>query len=189
MLNLCNFCTGCFPLQFGRLINVVDMSDNNRSVDSEQSRNLRLRQPHAVVFHADFQTGLAVGRPVNDDLPVVHTNKYRKIRLHLKIFRHLDFSPEIAIFVLSCKEIRRLRRRNGQAGARPCRMTVGDAGTEAKKPSQFVDIHRAYIRAEAPLSAQSSPKPTRRFFGDRPSTAGIAPQNANRQIRQTQYPR
>lgn len=108
------------------------MSDNNRSVDSEQSRNLRLRQPYAVALHADFQTGLAVGRPVNDDLPSVHTNKYRKIRLHLKIFRHLDFSPEIAIFVLSCKEIRRPRRRNGQAGARPCKMTVGDVGTEAK---------------------------------------------------------
>ena len=76
--------------------------------------------------------------------------------MHLKIFRHLDFSSEIAIFVLSCKEIRRPRRRNGQAGARPCRMTVGDAGTEAEKPSQFVDIHRAYIRAEAPLSAQSN---------------------------------
>ena len=42
---------------------------------------------------------------------------------------------------------------NGQAGARPCKMTVGDAGTEAEKPSQFVDIHRAYIRTEAPLSA------------------------------------
>jgi len=38
---------------------------------------------------------------------------------------------------------------NGQAGARPCKMTVGDAGTEAEKPSQFVDIHRAYIRTEA----------------------------------------
>ena len=112
-----------------------------------------------------------------------------KIRLHLKIFRHLDFSPEIVIFVLSCKEIRRPRRRNGQAGARPSKMTVRDAGTEAEKPSQFVDIHRAYIRAEAPLSAQPSPKPTRHFFGDRPSTAGIAPQNANRQIRQMQYPR
>jgi hypothetical protein len=45
---------------------------------------------------------------------------------------------------------------NGQAGARPCKMTVGDAGTEAEKPSQFVDIHRAYIRTEAPLSAQSN---------------------------------
>ena len=44
---------------------------------------------------------------------------------------------------------------NGQAGARPCKMTVGDAGTEAEKPSQFVDIHRAYIRTEAPLSALS----------------------------------
>ena len=32
-------------------------------------------------------------------------------------------------------------------------MTVGDAGTEAEKPSQFVDIHRAYIRTEAPFSA------------------------------------
>ena len=112
-----------------------------------------------------------------------------KIRLHLQKSSHLVFSPKIAIFVLSCKEIRRRRRRNGQAGARPCRMTVGDAGAEAEKPSQFVDIHWAYIRAEAPLSAQSSPKPTRRFFGGRPSTAGIAPQNANRQIRQTQYPR
>ena len=79
-----------------------------------------------------------------------------KIRLHLQKSSHLFFSPKIAIFVLSCKEIRRLRRRNGQAGARPCRMTVGDAGTEAEKPSQFVDIHRAYIRAEAPLSAQSN---------------------------------
>ena len=68
----------------------------------------------------------------------------------------MDFSSEIAIFVLSCKEIRRPRRRNGQAGARPCKMTVGDAGTEAEKPSQFVDIHRAYIRTEAPLSAQSN---------------------------------
>ena len=54
---------------------------------------------------------------------------------------------------MSCKEIRRPRRRNGQAGARPGKMTVGDAGAEAEKPSQFVDIHRAYIRAEAPLSA------------------------------------
>lgn len=79
-----------------------------------------------------------------------------KIRLHLQKSSHLFFSPKIAIFVLSCKEIRRRRRRNGQAGARPCRMTVGDAGTEAEKPSQFVDIHRAYIRAEAPLSAQRS---------------------------------
>lgn len=79
-----------------------------------------------------------------------------KIRLHLQKSSHLVFSPKIAIFVLSCKEIRRRRRRNGQAGARPCRMTVGDAGTEAEKPSQFVDIHRAYIRAEAPLSAQSN---------------------------------
>ena len=112
-----------------------------------------------------------------------------KIRLHLQKSSHLVFSPKIAIFVLSCKEIRRRRRRNGQAGARPSKMTVGDAGTEAEKPSQFVDIHRAYIRAEAPLSAQPSPKPTRHFFGDRPSTAGIAPQNANRQIRQMQYPR
>ena len=76
-----------------------------------------------------------------------------KIRLHLQKSSHLFFSPKIAIFVLSCKEIRRRRRRNGQAGARPCKMTVGDAGTEAEKPPQFVDIHRAYIRAEAPLSA------------------------------------
>ena len=79
-----------------------------------------------------------------------------KIRLHLQKSSHLFFSPKIAIFVLSCKEIRRRRRRNGQAGARPCKMTVGDAGTEAEKPSQFVDIHRAYIRTEAPLSAQSN---------------------------------
>ena len=104
-----------------------------------------------------------------------NTHKYKKyiiqttrsdriIYLHLKIFRHLDFSSEIAIFVLSCKEIRRPRRRNGQAGARPCKMTVGDAGTEAEKPSQFVDIHRAYIRTEAPLSALFSPR-KRTFFG------------------------
>lgn len=49
LLNMCNFCTCCFPLH-STLINVVDMSDNNRSVNSEQMRNLRLRQPHAVVL-------------------------------------------------------------------------------------------------------------------------------------------
>ena len=89
-----------------------------------------------------------------------------KIRLHLQKSSHLDLSPEIAIFVLSCKEIRRPRRQNGQAGARPCRMTVGDAGTEAEKPSQFVDIHRAYIRAEAPLS-RTFQSPFGDFFCER----------------------
>ena len=42
------------------------------------------------------------------------TRSDRIIYLHLKIFRHLDFSSEIAIFVLSCKEIRRPRRRTGR---------------------------------------------------------------------------
>lgn len=51
------------------------MSDNNRSVNSEQMRNLRLRQPHAVVLHANVQAGLAVCRLVNDNLPSVHRNK------------------------------------------------------------------------------------------------------------------
>lgn len=55
---------------------------------------------------------------------------------------------------------------NGQAGARPCKMTVGDAGTEAEKPSQFVDIHRAYIRAEAPLS-RTFQSPFGDFFCER----------------------
>ena len=89
-----------------------------------------------------------------------------KIRLHLQKSSHLFFSPKIAIFELSCKEIRRRRRRNGQAGARPCKMTVGDAGTEAEKPSQFVDIHRAYIRAEAPLS-RTFQSPFGDFFCER----------------------
>lgn len=89
-----------------------------------------------------------------------------KIRLHLQKSSHLFFSPKIAIFVLSCKEIRRRRRRNGQAGARPSKMTVGDAGTEAEKPSQFVDIHRAYIRAEAPLS-RTFQSPFGDFFCER----------------------
>ena len=89
-----------------------------------------------------------------------------KIRLHLQKSSHLFFSPKIAIFVLSCKEIRRPRRRNGQAGARPSKMTVGDAGTEAEKPSQFVDIHRAYIRAEAPLS-RTFQSPFGDFFCER----------------------
>ncbi len=75
MLNLCNFCTCYVPLQFGRLINVVDMSDNNRSVNSEQLRNLRLRQPHAVVLHTNIQAGLAVGRLVYDNFSSVHRNK------------------------------------------------------------------------------------------------------------------
>ncbi len=153
LTNYFHFGNSYLVLQLSALENITDMFGNCRNFRSEQLRNLRLRQPYAVALHADLQTGLAVGRPVNDDLPVVYTNKYRKIRLHLKIFRHLDFSPKIAIFVLSCREIRRPRRRNGQAGARPCKMTVGDAGTEAEEPSQFIDIHRTYIRAEAPLSA------------------------------------
>ena len=41
-----------------------------------------------------------------------------------------------------------------RANAKPCKMMVGDAGgAEVEKPTQFVDIHRAYIRAEVPLSA------------------------------------
>ena len=56
-----------------------------------------------------------------------------KIRLHLQKSSHLVFSPKIAIFVLPCKEIRRRRRQNGQAGARPCKITVGDAGIGQKK--------------------------------------------------------
>lgn len=51
------------------------MSDNNRSVNSEQLRNLRLRQPHTVVLHADVQTGLAVGCLINDNLAPVHESK------------------------------------------------------------------------------------------------------------------
>lgn len=51
------------------------MSDNNRSVNSEQLRNLRLRQPHAVVLHADVQTGLTVGCLINDNLAPVHESK------------------------------------------------------------------------------------------------------------------
>ena len=76
-----------------------------------------------------------------------------KIRLHLQKSSHLVFSPKIAIFVLSCKEIRRRRRRNGQAGARPCKRTVGDAGIGTGKASQTADIHQAYKCAGATLSA------------------------------------
>ena len=79
-----------------------------------------------------------------------------KIRLHLQKSSHLFFSPKIAIFVLSCKEIRRRRRRNGQAGARPCKRTVGDAGIGTEKAPQTADIHQAYKCAGAPLSAQRS---------------------------------
>ena len=79
-----------------------------------------------------------------------------KIRPHLQKSSHLDFSPKIAIFVLSCKEIWRRRRQNGQAGVRPCKITVGDAGIGFKKVLQTVDIHQAYKCAGAPLSAQRS---------------------------------
>jgi len=71
----------------------------------------------------------------------------------LEFFPHLDFSPKIAIFILSCKEIRWRRRRNGQAGARPCKTAVGNAGHESEKPPQSVDIHQAFLCANAPLSA------------------------------------
>jgi len=54
---------------------------------------------------------------------------------------HLDYSPQIAIFVLSCKKIRRWYRRNGQADTRPCKKTVGDAGIGTEKASQITDIH------------------------------------------------
>ena len=125
-------------LRFGKYCGYVWKSLNFRS---EQLCNLRLRQPHAVVLHANIQTGLTVGRLVYDNFSSVHMNIYRKIRPHLQKSSHLDFSPKIAIFVLSCKEIRRPRRQNGQAGARPCKMTVGDAGIKHRKPLQNVDIH------------------------------------------------
>ena len=64
-----------------------------------------------------------------------------KIRSHLQKFSRLDFSPKIAIFALSFKEIRRRRWQNGQADAKPCKMTVGDAGIKHRKPLQTVDIH------------------------------------------------
>ena len=41
----------------------------------EQLYHLRLRQPHAVVLHADVQTGLAVGCLINDNLAPVHESK------------------------------------------------------------------------------------------------------------------
>ena len=70
-----------------------------------------------------------------------------KIRLHLQKSSHLVFSPKIAIFVLSCKEIRRRRRRNGQAGARPCKMTVGDAGTETEnRCNSLIYIGLTFVR-------------------------------------------
>lgn len=42
---------------------------------------------------------------------------------------------------------------NGQAGARPCKTAVGDAGTGVEKPPQSVDIHQAFLCANVPLSA------------------------------------
>ena len=78
-----------------------------------------------------------------------------KIRPSPKVFA-FGFSPRIAIFALSCKEIRRRHRRNGQAGARPCKKAVGNTGIRHKKPSQTADIHQAYKCAGAPLSAQRS---------------------------------
>lgn len=63
-----------------------------------------------------------------------------------KVFAFV-FSPKIAIFVLSCKEIRRRRRRNGQAGARPCKMTVGDAGTETEnRCNSLIYIGLTFVR-------------------------------------------
>ena len=125
-------------LRFGKY---WDMFGNRWNFRSEQLRNLRLRQPYAVALHADFQTGLAVGRLVYDNFPSVHTNKYRKICPHLQKSSRLDFSPKIAIFVLSCKKIRRWRRQNRQADARPCKKAVDDTGIRHRKPLQTVDIH------------------------------------------------
>ena len=82
-----------------------------------------------------------------------------KIRPHLQKSSHLDFSPKIAIFVLSCKEIWRRRRRNGQAGARPCKKTVGDAGIKHRKPSQ----NAVYIRL---TNVQKHLYPHKATFGD-----------------------
>lgn len=92
-----------------------------------------------------------------------------KIRLHLQKSSHLFFSPKIAIFVLSCKEIRRRCRQNGQAGARPCKRMVGDAGIGTEKASQTADIHQAYKCAGAPLSAQRSLFSEAPFFVARPA--------------------
>ena len=140
------------------------MSDNNRSVDSEQSRNLRLRQPYAVALHADFQTGLAVGRPVNDDLPSVHTNKYRKIRLHLKIFPAFGFLARNRYLCTVMQGDTAAAQANGQAGARPCKMTVGDAGDGSRKNrrNSLIYIGLTFVRKHL-LSALFSPR-KRTFF-------------------------
>ena len=71
-----------------------------------------------------------------------------EMRADFSIYVHMD-RGEIIIYQTADgetrldvrKEIRRPRRQNGQAGARPCKMTVGDAGIKHRKPLQNVDIH------------------------------------------------
>ena len=79
-----------------------------------------------------------------------------KIRLHLQKSSHLFFSPKIAIFVLAK---RAGGRKTVQNDGRRC-------GDRNRKPLQFVDIHRAYIRAEAPLS-RTFQSPFGDFFCER----------------------
>ena len=81
------------------------MSDNNRSVNSEQMRNLRLRQPHAVVLHADVQTGLTVGCLINDNLAPVHESKDTNKPKTPKTFSAQPIRPSFSNKTISGRDI------------------------------------------------------------------------------------
>ena len=72
---------------------------------------------------------------------------------HPRIFPAFGFLAENRYIYTVMQGDRRRRRRNGQAGARPCKTAVGNAGHESEKPPQSVDIHQAFLCANAPLSA------------------------------------
>lgn len=65
-----------------------------------QLRYLRLRQPHAVILHADFQTGLAAVRPANEISPSSIRTKI-EIPPAFQNFSGIWIFAKIAIVVLS----------------------------------------------------------------------------------------
>lgn len=75
-----------------------------------------------------------------------------KIRLHLQKSSHLFFFAENR-YICTVMQGDTATAQAKRAGGRKTVQNDGRrCGDRNRKPLQFVDIHRAYIRAEAPLS-------------------------------------
>lgn len=89
-----------------------------------------------------------------------------KIRLHLQKSSHLFFFAENR-YICTVMQGDTATAQAKRAGGRKTVQNDGRrCGDRNRKPLQFVDIHRAYIRAEAPLS-RTFQSPFGDFFCER----------------------